>query len=106
IAHRAPDNADAAPTEELANQAGGDGVSALEQKTREEPTNVAAWQALGWAHFERQDYASAASAYQEAAKLSPDNAVIHSSLGEALVLASTQDPLPPEALAAFKRAVE
>lgn len=105
IAYRALDNGDAAPTEELANQVS-DGVSALEQKTREEPTNVAAWQALGWAHFERQDYASAARAYQEAAKLSPDNAVIHSSLGEALVLASTQDPLPPEALASFKKAVE
>jgi cytochrome c-type biogenesis protein CcmH len=106
IAYRAGDfGGGSKPVTELTNQAD-DGMAGLEQRTRDEPENVAAWQALGWAHFERQDYVAAAEAYRQAARLSPDNAVIHSSLGEALVLASTKEPMPAEAHAAFKKAVE
>ena len=40
----------------------------------------------------------------KAADASPRNAVLWSSLGEALVMASEDDPMPPRALAAFKKA--
>ncbi|MBI1403390.1 MAG: tetratricopeptide repeat protein [Porphyrobacter sp.] len=67
--------------------------------------DAARWSDLGFAQFQRGEYAEAAKAYQRAVALAPDEAVLHSALGEALVMASARDPLPPEALAAFEKAV-
>ncbi|HEY6815513.1 MAG TPA: hypothetical protein VI168_08245, partial [Croceibacterium sp.] len=46
----------------------------------------------------------AAAAYERATQADPDSAVLWSSLGEARVMASTREPMPPAALAAFRRA--
>ena len=85
---------------------GGDPLAVLEARLEEDPRDVSAWQELGFIRFERGDFAAAADAYREATGLDPDGAVLWSALGEALVMDSKRDPLPPEALAAFRKAVE
>ncbi|QYJ07783.1 tetratricopeptide repeat protein [Qipengyuania flava] len=83
-----------------------DPIAVLEERVGEQPADVAAWQELAFARFERGEFTAAAAAYREAARLDPEEAVLWSALGEALVMASQRDPLPPDALAAFRKAVE
>ncbi|OBV10028.1 tetratricopeptide repeat protein [Erythrobacter dokdonensis] len=63
------------------------------------------WADLAFAHFRQGQFAEAATAYARAAEIAPEDAVLHSALGEALVMASSRDPLPPQALAAFEKAL-
>lgn len=79
-------------------------LAALEAKTRAEPGNVSAWQALAAARFDLTDFAGAAAALEKATSLSPDTAGLWSALGEARVMADKRDPMPPGALAAFQQA--
>ena len=60
---------------------------------------------LAQGRFDQGDFAGAAAAYRDAVKANPDKASAWSALGEALVMASKSDPLPPEALSAFHRAL-
>jgi cytochrome c-type biogenesis protein CcmH len=69
------------------------------------PNDAASWQQLGFTKFGQGNYDEAARAYARATKLSPGNAVLWSSLGEARVMASRSDPMPPAALEAFRKAV-
>lgn len=62
------------------------------------------WQELGFAHFERGEFADAAAAYERAVAIDDGEAVLWSALGEARVMASERDPMPPAAMAAFTRA--
>lgn len=78
----------------------------LEERVAETPDDGAAWQELGFLRFEQGEYGAAAAAYRKAAEIAPGEAVLWSALGEALVMDSKRDPLPPEALAAFERAVK
>ena len=94
--------ADAAPAPTAAS---GD-VDALEAATRENPDDVAAWQRLADARFDADDYTAAAQAYRRVTDLAPAVAGNWSVLGESLVLASRTDPVPADALAAFRRAIE
>lgn len=75
------------------------------------PEDPGAWETLAFALFSREDYAGAAEAYTRATELDPDAAVLFSALGETLLYAADSsavdaDPMPAEALAAFRRAVE
>lgn len=63
-----------------------------------------AWQERGFASFEQGRYAEAAQAYARAAEADPESAAAWSSLGEALVMASERDPMPPGAREAFRKA--
>jgi cytochrome c-type biogenesis protein CcmH len=78
---------------------------ALEARAAENPSDVAAWQQLGFLHFDEGRFAQAAEAYDKAVALDPNNAVLWSSLGEARVMASQRDPMPPGALEAFEKAI-
>src|SRR5688572_15250683 len=69
-------------------------LAALEGRVAENPRDVAAWQQLGFLHFDEGRFAQAAEAYARAVELDPRNAVLWSSLGEARVMASERDPLP------------
>ncbi|MDG2005114.1 MAG: tetratricopeptide repeat protein [Novosphingobium sp.] len=80
-------------------------VSSLEEKTKANPENAPAWLELGQAYFVDSRFADAARAYDKATALVPDDAMAWSALGEARVMASERDPMPAEALAAFKRAI-
>ncbi len=79
-------------------------IEKLEERTRKNPQDIEAWQLLGWSYFEIGRYQDAASAYRTAAGLAPDRAVYWSSLGEALTMADSQDPMPAEAAEAFEKA--
>jgi cytochrome c-type biogenesis protein CcmH len=81
-------------------------IGELEQQARDNPQDVAAQQELGFARFERQEFAEAVAAYERAVALDDSNAVMWSSLGEARVMASQRDPLPKAALDAFEKALE
>ena len=63
------------------------------------------WQEQGLAAFAQGRFVEAAEAYRRAAEADPDSAVLWSSLGEALVMASERDPMPPHALQAFRKAI-
>ena len=63
------------------------------------------WQQQGMALFEQGRFAEAADAYRRATDADSDSAVLWSSLGEALVMASERDPMPTDALAAFRKAI-
>ena len=69
------------------------------------PDNAEAWQQLAFAYFTRNMFAEAAEAYDRATQAAPESAVLWSSLGEARVMASQDDPMPPAALDAFRRAI-
>lgn len=63
------------------------------------------WAELAFALFQQSRFDEAAEAYRRALAIDPQAAVLWSALGETLVLASKRDPLPPEALAAFDKAL-
>ncbi len=81
-------------------------IEQLRARAEAEPEDALGWQELGYALFERGEFADAAEAYDRATKADPDQAVLWSALGEALVMASEHDPMPPQALVAFRKAYE
>ena len=80
-------------------------IAVLEARAKAAPNDAGAWQKLGFAQFDAGNYVAAVSAYEHATRLSSQNAVLWSSLGEARVMASQKDPMPPAALEAFRKAV-
>lgn len=80
-------------------------LEALLENAENNPADAAAWQRLAFAYFNSNMFAESAEAYQRAVNNAPETGVLWSSLGEALVMASTTDPLPQAALEAFRRAV-
>jgi cytochrome c-type biogenesis protein CcmH len=93
---------------DAATQADADGapsIAELKAAAEASADNSGPWSDLAFAHFQRGEFTEAAAAYRKAVEIAPDEAVLHSALGEALVLASSRDPLPPEALAAFQKAL-
>jgi cytochrome c-type biogenesis protein CcmH len=94
------DGAAAQPTAAPSDQ-----LAALEARTRSEPNSPDAWMQLGAARFDLGNFGGAATAYEKAVKLSPESAGLWSALGEARVMASQSDPMPPAALQAFDKAI-
>ncbi|MBU7580658.1 MAG: tetratricopeptide repeat protein [Porphyrobacter sp.] len=89
-------------------QAAGEGaasIEALKAAADAAPGDAGAWGDLAFAHFQAGQFPEAAAAYRRAVEIAPQEAVLWSALGETLVLSSTRDPLPPEALQAFQKAV-
>lgn len=80
-------------------------IEALVERTQADPEDVAAWQELAFARFERGEFGEAAESYEKAANLDEANAVLWSSLGEARVMASDADPMPANAVEAFEKAI-
>jgi len=87
----------------LAEPAGS--IGDLIQRANAAPNDAAAWQKLGFAQFDAGNFAEAEAAYARATAISPQNAVLWSSLGEARVMASKSDPMPAAALDAFHEAI-
>lgn len=85
--------------------AGPQTIEALEKRTQAQPDDVSGWRMLGAAYFVAGRYDDAARAYDRASTLAPDKPGIWSALGEARVMASKTDPMPPAAAAAFERAL-
>lgn len=81
-------------------------IAALEARLRDDPDDAEGWRMLGWSYFETGRFAESATAMRRAIQLAPGNSEYHSMLGEALVMASKDEAISPDARAAFKRAVE
>ncbi len=82
-----------------------DPLTALETRTRDNPQDGGAWSALAGAYFEAGRFDEAVAAYDTAVKLAPQQASLWSGRGEARVMASAHDPMPPAAATDFERAV-
>lgn len=80
-------------------------IEALRAAAEASKDDAGPWSDLAFAYFQQGDYTEAATAYRRALAIDPDEAVLWSALGETLVLASTRDPLPAEALEAFNKAL-
>ncbi len=78
----------------------------LQARAEQDPLNSKAWQELAFAHFSAGGYDQAAQAYRQAIEGDPENAVLWSALGESRVMASQRDPMPPNAVTAFEKAIE
>ena len=81
-------------------------AQALEERVRANPDDANAWAALGSAYFAGERFAEAERAFARATELAPSRAGLWSALGEARVMASATDPMPPAALAAFREALK
>ncbi|WP_379554346.1 tetratricopeptide repeat protein [Qipengyuania sp. DGS5-3] len=98
-------SADEAAEAEMADASGPLSIDELAQRVEDTPDDPGAWQELAFARFERGEFDQAVSGYERAAALDDDNAVLWSSLGEARVMGSERDPMPPAAVEAFEKAL-
>lgn len=80
-------------------------IGKLEARLKEKPDDAAGWSLLGRSFMVTERYAEAATAYERATRLAPDNVENWSARGEALVYAAG-DKVPPDALAAFNTALK
>ena len=87
-----------------AGAAGAD-MAALRRTAEAAPDDARAWGNLAVAHAERGEFTAAVAAFRRATMIDDSQAALWSALGEALVMASQSDPLPPAALDAFKKAL-
>lgn len=82
-----------------------DPLAELQRQVAQHPGDSDTWRELGEAQFAHGAYADAIPSLERAAQISPKQAMLWSSLGEARVMASEHDPMPSEALADFNRAL-
>lgn len=86
-------------------------IADLREAAESSSDDAGPWSELGFAHFERGEFADAVKAYERAVEIDASSAALWSALGEARVMAvdaavPDADPLPPEALDAFAKAIE
>lgn len=81
-------------------------IAGLEKKLQESPDDAESWRMLGWSYFETTKFAESATAMKRATTLDPDNPEYWSMLGEALVMASDGQQIPPDAAEAFRNALK
>jgi cytochrome c-type biogenesis protein CcmH len=77
----------------------------LQTRLASEPNDVEGWRMLGWSKFRTDDFAGAAEAYAQAAKLSPQDAETLSAYGESLARAAG-GMVTPDAEKALRAAVK
>jgi cytochrome c-type biogenesis protein CcmH len=80
-------------------------IESLEAAAQAKPDDPEAWARLGMAHFDRDEYAQAATALERATALAPTRATLWSLLGETRIYASEHDPMPAGAVEAFGKAL-
>ena len=81
-------------------------IAELEARAKANPLDSAAWEELGFAYYADGQFEQAAKAYRQAVEGDPDSAELWAALGEARVLASKDDPIPPLAVSAFEKALQ
>lgn len=79
-------------------------IGALETRVAADAKNPEGWRMLGWAYYQTERFADAATAYAKAVALKPDGEGYQSAYGEALALAANGQ-VTPAARAAFEKAV-
>ncbi len=63
-------------------------ITKLQARLQSNPNDAEGWRMLGWAQFNKQNYAASAEAYAKAVEIEPANTEYRSAYGEALVLAA------------------
>lgn len=106
VAYRAMTDNEAPATEDVAPTAQPLTIAELEERANAAPMDADAWEELGFAYYADGRYGEAARAYRQAVEGAPDSPNLWAALGEARVLASEEDPMPPLAVQAFERALE
>ena len=96
----------AADSEPAAVDTAAQSMDALREAAENSTDDARPWSELAFAHYGRGEFAEAAEAYEQAIAIDGEEAVLWSAMGEALVMASRRDPMPPDALAAFEKALE
>jgi len=81
-------------------------IEQLAAEAEENPEDSQGWQRLGLALFQANRFVESVTAYEKAAAADAESAVLWSSLGEARVMASQDDPLPAAAIEAFETALK
>ncbi|KEO90122.1 cytochrome C biogenesis protein CycH [Erythrobacter longus] len=86
-------------------------IAELRKAAEASSDDAGPWSELGFAHFERGEFAEAVEAYEKAVAIDETSASLWSALGEARVMAvdaaqADADPLPASALEAFAKALE
>ena len=102
---QAPSDAPAEPSALGSAGAAGADIAALRRTAEAAPDDARAWGNLAVAHAERGEFTAAVAAFRRATMIDDSQPALWSALGEALVMASEGDPLPPAALDAFKKAL-
>ena len=97
------------PVEVAAN--GAPTIEELREAAENSSDDAGPWSELGFAHFERGEFADAVEAYEKAVAIDETSGSLWSALGEARVMAvdaaqADADPLPASALKAFAEALE
>ena len=80
-------------------------IDSLKAAAEADPLNAGAWQELGFAYYQTEQYEESATAYRQAIESDKDNAVLWSSMGEARLLASDAVQMPADAVSAFEKAL-
>jgi cytochrome c-type biogenesis protein CcmH len=80
-------------------------IHALQEQVGANPNDAEGWKRLGQAYYLTERYPDAARSYRRATALTPRDGSLWSAYGEATVMASQHDPMPKEALEAFRKAV-
>ena len=96
---------DTAPMQAV-SEAGPPSIETLKAVADKDPLNAGAWQELGFAYYQTEQYELAAKAYRQAIEGDGDNAVLWSSLGEARLMTGQSVEMPPAAVSAFEKALE
>ncbi len=78
------------------------GLASLEQAVAEDPTLWRAWNALGYYHDSRRDWAAAAECYGKALEGNPDSALIYNNRGFSMLMQERTE----ESIADLNRAIE
>ena len=63
-------------------------IRSLELRLEQAPDDVEGWRMLGWSKFQTDDFTGASEAYKRALELDPDNPLIQSVYGEAIIRAN------------------
>ncbi len=105
IGYRALSEAESEAPAQLAAE-GPPTIESLKASAEADPDNPGAWQELGFAYYETEQFGDAVKAYDRAIALDSENAVLWSAKGEARLMMSQTLEMPADAVEAFRKALE
>lgn len=105
IGYRALSDSDGEAPAQLASE-GPPTIATLKATAEADADNPGAWQELGFAYYETEQFGDAVKAYERAIALDSKNAALWSAKGEARLMMSQALEMPADAVAAFEKALE